>query len=81
MDIRYSKGPSNWAQSGIEVGRLIFCCFDLVQLQKSAVLQKTIDFINHLQNTIKKLQNENQHLREALAIGKQTQTSTISPSV
>ena len=52
---------------------LAFVC--IVQLQKSAVLQKTIDFIHHLQNTIRKLQDENQQLKESLARG----TSSPSP--
>lgn len=45
------------------------------------MLQKTIDFIHHLQNTIKKLQDENQQLREALAMatGKTNLPSFSSP--
>ena len=39
------------------------------QLQKSAVLQKTIDHIRHQENTIKRLQEENARLREALSKG------------
>ena len=45
------------------------CVCVCVQLQKSAVLQKTIDFIHRLESTIKKLQDENQRLREALGKG------------
>ena len=37
------------------------------QLQKSAVLQKTIDFIRHLESTIKRLQDENRQLKDMLA--------------
>ena len=37
------------------------------QLQKSAVLQKTIDFIRHLEATIKRLQEENRQLKDMLA--------------
>ena len=40
-----------------------------VQLQKSAVLQKTIDYIRHLENTIRRLSEENEQLKEALANG------------
>ena len=40
-----------------------------LQLQKSAVLQKTIDHIRHQENTIKRLQEENARLREALSKG------------
>ena len=42
------------------------------------MLQKTIDFIHHLQNSIKKLQEENQRLREALAMGKKHSGLVIS---
>ncbi len=41
----------------------------LMQLQKSAVLQKTIDFIEHLERTIVRLETENKKLKEALAEG------------
>ena len=44
------------------------------------MLQKTIDFIHHLQNSIKKLQEENQRLREALAMGKKHSGLVISVS-
>ena len=37
-----------------------------LQLQKSAVLQKTIDFIRHLEATIRKLHEENRQLKEML---------------
>lgn len=37
------------------------------QLQKSAVLQKTIDFIRHLEATIKRLHEENRQLKDMLA--------------
>lgn len=47
-------------------------------MQKSAVLQKTIDFINHLQNTIKKLQDENQQLKETLARGTHIQINNYA---
>ena len=38
-----------------------------IQLQKSVVLQKTIDFIRHLESTIKRLQDENAQLKSMLA--------------
>ena len=41
-------------------------CLDS-QLQKSAVLQKTIDYIRHLENMVRRLTEENEQLKEALA--------------
>ena len=56
------------------------CCIYCgpLQLQKSAVLQKTIDFIHHLEGTIKRLQEENRQLKEMLAkaTGQQTHMAT-----
>jgi hypothetical protein len=40
---------------------------DNKKLQKSAVLQKTIDFIRHLEATIKRLSEENRQLKQMLA--------------
>lgn len=37
------------------------------QLQKSAVLQKTIDYIRHLENMVRRLTEENEQLKEVLA--------------
>jgi hypothetical protein len=42
-------------------------CRSVPQLQKSAVLQKTIDFIRHLEATIKRLSEENRQLKQMLA--------------
>lgn len=57
----------------LSCNRLCHCCFYhfffFVQLQKSAVLQKTIDYIRHLENTIRRLSEENEQLKEALANG------------
>lgn len=41
-------------------------CLDS-QLQKSAVLQKTIDYIRHLESMVRRLTEENDQLKEALA--------------
>lgn len=46
----------------------------ILQLQKSAVLQKTIDFIDHLEKTVSRLEEENKQLKEALAQGTCTYT-------
>ena len=40
-----------------------------MQLQKSAVLQKTIDYIRHLENMVRRLSEENEQLKEARANG------------
>lgn len=39
------------------------------QLQKSAVLQKTIDYIRYLEKNVKILHEENQQLRQTLGKG------------
>lgn len=39
------------------------------QLQKSAVLQKTIDYIRYLEKNVKVLHEENQQLRQTLGKG------------
>ena len=55
---------------------LLFQSF-LVQVQKSAVLQKTIDYIRYLENMNRKLRDENRQLKTLLGGQSQGQSLLI----